>query len=78
MQAGDMEGPYMVLGAHRSVARSLSRETGDRSPLRRPLFPQETTEGTASAAPADVTAAQAALGGAAPSKTQPIRSSLAA
>lgn len=56
----------MVLGARGSVARSFSREPGDRSPLRRSFFPQETTEGTARAGPADVTAAQAALGGTAP------------
>lgn len=56
----------MVLGARRNVARSFSRERGDPAPLRRSLFPQETTEGTARAAPADVTAAQAALGGTAP------------
>lgn len=76
MQAGGMEGPYMVLGARGSEARSFSREPGDRSPLRRSLFPQETTEGTARAAPADVTAAQAALGGTAPSRLPPIRSPL--
>lgn len=77
MQAGGMEGPYMVLGARRSVARSFSREPGDPSPLRRALFPQETTEGTARAGPADMTAAQAALGGTAPSRPPPIRSPLA-
>lgn len=52
----------MVLGARRSVARSFSREPGDPSPLMRSLFPQETTEGTASAGPADVTAAQGCSG----------------
>lgn len=77
MQAGGMEGPYVVLGARGSAARSFSREPGDPAPLRKSLFPQETTEGTARAGPADVTAAQAVLGGTAPSRPPPIHSPLA-